>query len=258
MAMLEYIQRARHLISCITTHPVDMATQVHVFTSGMNAGYQRFYLTRKTPFTLEEAFAVALREDYSVTASQAFDVSRVRAPEPEPEPMEIDPIQQFDGRRGATPSAPRPHSSPRGSRPMKFFRCKKPGHRAAVCRAPAPLVANVTIENDVAVAGQAKTATTSSPPVLRAHLFATTSGIDSRLIVLSLHVDGATRPVRALLDSGTTNNFVRAESLRRSVSFSYEFDGFQGSDDFLVIELIGSFNCVFGIPWLARHQHHID
>ncbi|EGZ06830.1 hypothetical protein PHYSODRAFT_341009 [Phytophthora sojae] len=27
---------------------VDMATQVHVFISGMSAGYQRFYLTRKT------------------------------------------------------------------------------------------------------------------------------------------------------------------------------------------------------------------
>ncbi|KAG3034484.1 hypothetical protein PC121_g24301 [Phytophthora cactorum] len=107
MSMLEYIQRARHFISCITTHPVDMATQVRVFTSGMNAGYQRFYLTRKTPSTLEEAFAVALREDYSATASQAFDVSRVRAPEPEPEPMEIDAIQQFDGRRGATPFTPR-------------------------------------------------------------------------------------------------------------------------------------------------------
>ncbi|KAG3204295.1 hypothetical protein PC128_g2013 [Phytophthora cactorum] len=104
MSMLEYIQRARHLISCITTHPVDMATQVHVFTSGMNAGYQRLFLTRKTPSTLEEAFAIALREDYSVTASQAFDASRVRVPEPEPEPMEIDAIQQFDGRRGATPS----------------------------------------------------------------------------------------------------------------------------------------------------------
>ncbi|KAG3128978.1 hypothetical protein PI126_g21154 [Phytophthora idaei] len=158
MSMLEYIQRARHLISCITTHPVDMATQVHVFTSGMNTGYQRFYLTRKTPSTLEEAFAVALPEDYSVTASQAFDISRVRAPEPEPEPMEINAIQQVDGRCGVTPSTPRP----RGSRPMKCFRCKKPGHRAAVCRAPAPVVANVTIENDAAVAGQAKkTATTS-------------------------------------------------------------------------------------------------
>ncbi|KAG3204294.1 hypothetical protein PC128_g2014 [Phytophthora cactorum] len=45
---------------------------------------------------------------------------------------------------------------------------------------------------------------------------------------------------------------------RRSVSFSYAFDGFQGSDDFLMIELSCSFDCVFGIPWLARHQPHID
>lgn len=122
-----------------------------------------------------------------------------------------------------------------------------------------------------------------SPAVLHAQLFATTSGSDSRLIVLSLHVDGAKRPIRALLDSGATNNFVRAESLsvlpadmrarkgpghmivkytdgkpRRSATFAYEFDGFRGSDGFLVIELSGSFDCVFGILWLARHQPHID
>ncbi|KAG3112487.1 hypothetical protein PI124_g9494 [Phytophthora idaei] len=156
MSMLEYIQRARHLISCITTHPVDMVTQVHVFTSGMNAGYQRFYLRRKTPSTLEEAFEVALREDYSVTASQAFDVSRAPASEPEPESMEIDAIRQYNVRRGVTSSNPEQRSSPCGSRPMRCFRCKKPGNRAAVCRAPAPVVANITLENDVAVAGQAK------------------------------------------------------------------------------------------------------
>ncbi|RAW20716.1 hypothetical protein PC110_g22841 [Phytophthora cactorum] len=181
MSMLEYIQRARHLISCITTHPVDMATQVHVFISGMNAGYQRFYLTRKTPPTLEEAFEVALREDYSVMASQTFDVSRAPASEPEPEPMEINAIRQYNVHRGATSSNPQQRSSPRGSRPMRCFRCKKHGHRAAVCRAPAPVVANVTIENDVAVAGQAKTGD-NHPPVLRAQKFATTSGSDSRLI----------------------------------------------------------------------------
>ncbi|KAG3116727.1 hypothetical protein PI125_g4420 [Phytophthora idaei] len=69
MSMLEYIQRARHIISCTTTHPVDMTTQVHVFISGMSAGYQRFYLTRKTPSSLEEAFAVALRDDHSDTVT---------------------------------------------------------------------------------------------------------------------------------------------------------------------------------------------
>ncbi|GMG15296.1 unnamed protein product [Phytophthora fragariaefolia] len=122
-----------------------------------------------------------------------------------------------------------------------------------------------------------------SPPVLHARLSATTSGGDSRLIVLSLHVEGAQRPICALLDSGATNNFVRAASLpalpadmsiresggemivnyadgkprrtpRRSATFAYGFDGFRSSEEFLVIELSGSFDCVFGIPWVARHQ----
>ncbi|KAG2770270.1 hypothetical protein PC129_g10521 [Phytophthora cactorum] len=144
MSMLEYIHRARHLAPRITTHPVDMATQVHVFISGMSAGYQCFYLTRKTPSTLEEAFAVALREDDTVTASQAFDVSRLRR------------LNWSRNRWRSTPSDSTMTSRSRSSRPVKFFRCGKPGHRAAVCRAPAPVVANVTIESDVAVAGRAK------------------------------------------------------------------------------------------------------
>ncbi|OWZ15884.1 polyprotein [Phytophthora megakarya] len=45
---------------------------------------------------------------------------------------------------------------------------------------------------------------------------------------------------------------------RRSATFSYEFDGFRGSDDFMVFELGGSFDCIFGLPWLARHQPHTD
>ncbi|KAG2970400.1 hypothetical protein PC128_g14893 [Phytophthora cactorum] len=156
ISMLESIQHSRRLISRITTHPVDMATQVQVFISGMSAGYQRFYLTQTTPSTLMEAFAFALREDYSITASHAFDISRAPAAEREPEPKKIDAIRQFDGCRGATSSTSRPRSMPRGSCPMKCFRCVKPVHRGVVCRAPAPVVANVTIENDVAVAGQAK------------------------------------------------------------------------------------------------------
>ncbi|GMF43598.1 unnamed protein product [Phytophthora fragariaefolia] len=250
-----------------------MATQVHVFVSGMNAGYQRFYLTRKTPSTLEEAFTVALREDYSVSASQAFDVSRPLVHDPEPEPMEV-----------------------------ASYRCGKPGHRAAVGRAPSPMAANTTTVNDVAAPknggagrptgcvrsdGSLVTEPPPSPPVLHARLSATTSGSDSRRIVLRLHVEGAQRPIRALLDSGATNNFVRAASLpalpadmsiresggemivkyadgkprrtpRRSATFAYEFDGFRSSGEFLVIELSGSFDCVFGIPWLARHQAVID
>ncbi|KAG3085284.1 hypothetical protein PI124_g18413 [Phytophthora idaei] len=148
LRMLAYIQRAGHLVSCITSKHIGMVTQVHVFISSMNAGYQRFYLTRKTPDSLEEAFAIAFREEYSITASHAFNVSRT--PASEPEPMEIDAIRQYEDRSGPTSPNPRQRSSPRGSRPMRCFRCRKPGHRAAVYRAPVPVWANVTIESDVA------------------------------------------------------------------------------------------------------------
>ncbi|OWZ21387.1 polyprotein [Phytophthora megakarya] len=156
MSTLEYIQRERHIVSCITSHPMDKATQVHVFISGVNASYQRFYLTRKSRSTLEEAFAVALREDCSVSASQAFDVSHPLLPASEsgPEPMEVDAIEPY-------------------------------GERHMIVK----------------------------------------------------YADG--KP-------------------RHSATFSYEFDGFCGSNDLMVIELGGSFDCIFGIPWLARHQPHID
>ncbi|KAE9014089.1 hypothetical protein PR001_g15230 [Phytophthora rubi] len=42
---------------------------------------------------------------------------------------------------------------------------------------------------------------------------ATTTNGDSRLILISLHVAGAERPLRALLDSGATNNFIRDDCL---------------------------------------------
>lgn len=126
-----------------------------------------------------------------------------------------------------------------------------------------------------------------SPPVLHAHFNATTTSGDSRLILVSLHVAGAERPLRALLDSGATNNFLRDDCLallpshvrvrdgpgdivvkladgkshrvpRRAVSLSYEFDGFSTKDDFLVIEMNYAFDCILGMPWLSRHQPEID
>ena len=106
-----------------------------------------------------------------------------------------------------------------------------------------------------------------SPPVLRARINATTTTEDSRLIIVSLDVTGCRRPIRALQDSGATNNFFRESCLsmlppsiqvregpgqvvvkladgkrhrvaRREVSLSYTFDGFHSDDDFLVIEII--------------------
>ncbi|KAE8983985.1 hypothetical protein PR003_g22610 [Phytophthora rubi] len=178
--------------------------------------------------------------------------------------MEVDVIQHYGGRRVPTSlTRATTSSSTRSPRPMRCFRYGKPGHNA-VEEPPPP-----------------------SPPVLRAHLFTTTSGSDSRLIGLSLHGEGAKLSLRALLDLGATNNFVRAESLsvfpadlnireglgdmiveyddgksrctqRRLTTFAYELDRFHSSEVFLVIEMSGSSDCVFWTPWLARHQPGID
>ena len=131
------------------------------------------------------------------------------------------------------------------------------------------------------------TARPLSPTVQHARFNATTTSSDPRLIILSLHVAGARRPLRALLDSGASNNFIRASCLsllpssipvrkgagdlivkladgkpqcvpRRVLSLPYTFDGFRSVDDFLVFEMNYAFDCILGIPWLARYRPQID
>ncbi|KAE9117970.1 hypothetical protein PF010_g8393 [Phytophthora fragariae] len=92
MSMRDYMQKTRHLVSCIVTNPIDVASQVHVFIFGMREGMTRYCLTRAEPSTLEAAFALALREDYTVASSYA----RALTPDARasaPEPMEIDAIE---------------------------------------------------------------------------------------------------------------------------------------------------------------------
>ncbi|KAG3230778.1 hypothetical protein PI124_g24125 [Phytophthora idaei] len=189
----------------------------------MREGMTRYCLTRAEPSTLEEAFALALREDYVVASSYACALSET-ARESAPEPLEIDASnsRQRNGSRG---------SGGRNGHSLTCFRCRKPGHRAAVCRAPAPVLAHVDADTTPAV----------QPKTVRAS---------------SLYVAGARRPLRALLDSRATNNFFRASCLsvlpptitvregrgevavkladgksrrveRREITLPYMFDGFR-------------------------------
>jgi hypothetical protein len=137
LSMRDYIQHARHLVSCIVDNPIDMTTQVHVFMTGMNAGFQHFYLTREPATTLEAGFATALREDNSVTAPRAFPTSRAFDVN-EAVPMEIDAIELNSSHRfDPSQSRGRGRGGSSGQQTMLCFCCRKPGHRAAVCRAPA-------------------------------------------------------------------------------------------------------------------------
>ncbi|KAE8908847.1 hypothetical protein PF005_g17404 [Phytophthora fragariae] len=85
MSMSDYVQKTRHLVSCIATKHIDMASQVHVFVFGMREGITRYWLTRAEPATLEEAFALALREHNVVAWSYATQMpAEVHSSGPEP------------------------------------------------------------------------------------------------------------------------------------------------------------------------------
>ncbi|KAE9002648.1 hypothetical protein PR001_g18189 [Phytophthora rubi] len=291
MSMRDYVQKTRHLVSCIVTNPIDVASQVHVFIFGMREGMTRYCLTRAEPSTLEAAFALALREDYTVASSY------VRALTPDarasaPEPMKIDAIEaESRSRSTSTARSPRFNNDnrPRDGRQLVCYRCRKSGHRAAVCRAPASVLASAEVvgEADDTFSTALPKNGRDHPPVLYAHFNATTTNGDSRLILISLHVAGAERPLRALLDSGATNNFIRDDCLallpshlrvregpgeivveladgkphrapRGAVSLACASDGFSTNDDFLAIELNYAFDCILGMSWLARYQPEID
>ena len=57
------------------------------------------------------------------------------------------------------------------------------------------------------VPGSPVAALPSSPPVLRARLYATTLSDDTRLIIVNLHVAGAWRPLSGVPGSGSDERF---------------------------------------------------
>ncbi|CAI5739203.1 unnamed protein product [Peronospora destructor] len=101
-------------------------------------GMTRYCLTRAEPKSLEEAFALAIREDYTVASSYLHAASQ-QPRTSDPEPMEIDAIDASRGRGKQFSRGVRSHNT------MKCFRCGKTGHRAAVCRAPAPVAMNTAV-----------------------------------------------------------------------------------------------------------------
>ncbi|KAE9190674.1 hypothetical protein PF002_g24710 [Phytophthora fragariae] len=280
ISMRNYVQKTRHLASCIVTKPIDMASQVHVFVFGIREGMTRYCLTRAEPTTLEKAFALALREDYVVTSSYARQMP-AEVPSSGPEPMEIDAVEASQRQHWSSSGRGRGGREPRA---LVCFRCRKSGHRAAVCRAPAPVIAHMEhVASDEKTPAEQHQKWPGPPPVLHAHFNATTASGDSSEIIVSHFVAGARRPLRALLDSGAKNNFVRASCLsilpagvpvrdlpgdvavkladgkprrvaRRELSLPYTFDGFHSNDNFIVFDMNYAFDCILVIPWLVRYQ----
>jgi hypothetical protein len=114
------------------------------------------------------------------------------------------------------------------------------------------------------------------------------SASTSQLIILDLSVEGVDRKLRALLDTGASNNFVRAKSLedssieipsadssaselivrladgtslsvpQRTLTLNYSLNDLAGKDNFLLLDLDERYDLILGLPWCSKHQPIID
>lgn len=116
----------------------------------------------------------------------------------------------------------------------------------------------------------------------------TTKSHDENLIMLSLATKGDDLSLKALLDSGASNNFIRSRVLgtkgfqytekriphsqlkvrlatgatvhvkKRVVGVHYTFEGNDLHDEFVVLDLDDKFDVILGMPWLTKHQPIVD
>ncbi|KAF1334018.1 reverse transcriptase, partial [Globisporangium splendens] len=293
-----YAQRARYLVSSIVDEPIDVPTQVVTFVTGLNDGPIRNQLFREYPKTLDEAIERAMQEEFSIKqakfhgfASRPMRQSNVA--HDGPEPMDISYI--------STPG----NECPRND--GKCFRCGKPGHIARNCK-PRPFLRSsvraVTwakkrewTVGEGSPTGQEKRTVDvvetqdSGPYVHQAHAVSTMSeksvSQTSSLIIHRVHVDGIATPLRALVDTGASNNFVRNEVIvrhdvfvpdaneektmivrlangptvkmpKRVVRLAIKCEDFRGEDEFILLDLDDKFDIILGMPWLKRYQPSID
>ncbi|KAF1313280.1 reverse transcriptase, partial [Globisporangium splendens] len=289
-----YAQRARFLVSSIVDEPIDVPAQVVTFMTGLNDGPIRNQLFREYPKTLDEAISRAMQEEFSIKQAK-FQGFPSRPPRQAnvahdgPEPMDISYI--------STPGNERPRND------GKCFRCGKSGHFARNCKVSLPdrQTTQGSRSNNYG-RGRAGPPTGlekrtvfvdtqySGPNVHDAHAVSTRENSVSQtssLIVLKVHVDGIATPLRALVDTGASSNFVRNEAVakhkvpmpdaneekrmlirlangstvkmpKRVVRLAIKCEDFRGEDEFILLDLDDKFDLILGMPWLKRYQPSID
>jgi hypothetical protein len=88
-----YVQHARYLVSCVVEEPIDEATKVVTYMTGLNDGPVKTYLFREYPGTMEDAISLSVQEDFSLNQaylhSQSYRPPKASGSNDGPEPMDL-------------------------------------------------------------------------------------------------------------------------------------------------------------------------
>jgi hypothetical protein len=149
MDLYSYVQRARYLVASLVKEPMQEQTKLTVFLNGLSNGPIRTYLYRMDMETMEEAIATALEEDFSLKAAsrdvqgesrQNHQVHNRPSSKMELSVVQSNPAPRFKktwgGRNGTNGGS---MGKPMDKSKIVCRRCKKLGHYASECRAPAPM-----------------------------------------------------------------------------------------------------------------------
>ncbi|KAE9051877.1 hypothetical protein PR001_g1016, partial [Phytophthora rubi] len=219
-----YAQRARYLVSNIVANPIDEATKVVTFMKGLKDGPVKTYLFREYPCTLESAITLAMQEEFSLRQAKLH----VNVPRPMvkssggPEPMDLS---------SATAAGSQQRRGPTNAR---CFRCGNNGHYARECTAPVQAAKGRRDDTVFATgnkklerpAGAGRPAGDAVERVDTGHVVLKTAASseshsnckkqDGRPNLVILKVNSKReKSLRALVDCGASNNFVRLQSLAR-------------------------------------------
>ena len=117
----------------------------------------------------------------------------------------------------------------------------------------------------------------------------TTSSVlpSSKLMFVELVIEGGSRPLRALVDTGASSNFIRVQAVhelslfslvksldssllvrmangtsitipKQIIDLTYTVNGYEGSDSFFLLNMDERFDVILGMAWLIRHDPVID